>query len=98
MYLDGPARDRDERKAFFWIRRAALSGDRNAQYTLGQMYESGRGAPQNIVGAYVWYDIAVRSGNESARASINRLKQLLSNDEMAEAERHLLKLRRGREH
>ncbi len=97
LYLDGTARDRDERKAFFWTRRAALSGDRQAQYTLGQMYETGRGAPQSIVGAYVWYDIALASGNESARASITRVKQLLSSEEMAEAEQNLHKLRRARE-
>jgi len=37
LYLEGPERRRDERKAFFWTRQAALAGDRNAQYTLGQM-------------------------------------------------------------
>jgi predicted Ser/Thr protein kinase len=96
LYLEGPARDRDERKAFFWTRRAALSGDGNAQYTLGQMYESGRGAPHNLVGAVVWYQIALRSGNESSRASYERLKEQLSSDEMAEAEQQLHRLRRGR--
>jgi TPR repeat protein len=97
LYLDGPERARDERKAFFWIRRAALSGDRNAQYTLGRMYESGRGAAQNPVGAYVWYSIALSSGNESARAPFDRLKQVLSSEEITQAEQHLHKLRRGQE-
>ena len=96
LYLEGPARDRDERKAFFWTRRAALSGDGNAQYTLGQMYENGRGAPHNLVGAVVWYQIALRTGNESARTSYERLKEQLSSDEMAEAEQQLHRLRRGR--
>jgi hypothetical protein len=97
LYLDGPARDRDERKAFFWTRRAALSGDSNAQFTLGQMYEHGRGAPQNPVGAYVWYNIALASRNESARAPFERLKEMLTRDEMSEAEQHLHRLRRGQE-
>ena len=96
LYLEGPARDRDERKAFFWTRRAALSGDGNAQYTLGQMYENGRGAPHNLVGAVVWYQIALRTGNESARTSYERLKEQLSSDEMAEAEQQLHRLRQGR--
>ncbi|MBI5783099.1 MAG: protein kinase [Gammaproteobacteria bacterium] len=95
LYLDGPARERDERKAFFWTRRAALSGDRNAQYTLAQMYESGRGAARNLVGAYVWYNVALSSGNESARAPFDRLRHELSSDEMTEAEQQLHKLRRG---
>ena len=96
LYLDGPERARDERKAFFWTRQAALSGDRNAQYTLAQMYESGRGIPQSRVGAVVWYKIALGSGNESARAPFERLKDLLTSDEMTEAEQQLHRLRRGR--
>lgn len=96
LYLNGPARERDERKAFFWTRRAALGGDGNAQYTLGQMYESGRGAPHNLVGAIVWYHIALNSGNESARAPFERLKGQLSGDELAEAEQQVQRLRRGR--
>jgi predicted Ser/Thr protein kinase len=96
LYLDGPERARDERKAFFWTRRAALSGDHNAQYTLAQMYESGRGASHNLVGAIVWYNIALSSGNESARAPFERLKGQLSSDELAEAEQQLHRLRRGR--
>jgi TPR repeat protein len=95
LYLDGPERARDERKAFFWMRRAALSGDGNAQYTLAQMYERGRGAPHNLVGAIVWYNIALSSGNESARAPFERLKGQLSSDELTEAEQQLHKLREG---
>ncbi|MDE2090262.1 MAG: serine/threonine protein kinase, partial [Gammaproteobacteria bacterium] len=34
---DGPERARGERKAFYRIRRAALSGNHGAQYTLGKM-------------------------------------------------------------
>jgi predicted Ser/Thr protein kinase len=96
LYLDGPERARDERKAFFWTRRAALSGDGNAQFTLAQMYESGRGAPHNLVGAIVWYNVALSSGNESARAPFERLKGKLSSDELAEAEQQLQRLRGGR--
>ena len=51
LYLDGPERERDERKAFYWARRAALSGERDAQYTLGEIYESGRGVARNVVAA-----------------------------------------------
>ncbi|BAV34796.1 hypothetical protein SCL_2519 [Sulfuricaulis limicola] len=96
LYLDGPARARDERKAFFWTRQAALSGDGNAQFTLAQMYESGRGAPHNLVGAFVWYNVALSSGNESARVPFERLKEKISSDELAEAEQQLHRLRRGR--
>jgi TPR repeat protein len=59
------------------------------------MYETGRGAPHDRVGAIVWYNIALSSGNESARAPFERLKGQLSSDELAEAERQLHRLRGG---
>ena len=89
---------RDERKAFFWTRRAALSGDRNAQATLARMYESGRGVTQNKIGAYVRYSVAVTSGSEPAREALSRLKRDLSSDEIATAEQRPRLLRGGQEH
>jgi predicted Ser/Thr protein kinase len=96
LYLDGPARERDERKAFFWTRRAALAGDRNAQYTLGQMYEGGRGVTRDRVGAYLWYVVAVASGNELARPPAERLHAELSDDEKAEAKEQMRRIRQSR--
>jgi len=96
LYLDGPERARDERKAFYWTRRAALSGDPNAQYTLGRMYEAGRGVKPNVIGAYVWYKIAIASGSDMAREAHGNLVSNLSREQIAEAERQIEKLRRGR--
>lgn len=98
LYLDGPERARDERKAFYWIRRAALSSDRNAQYALGEMYERGRGVTRNVVGAYVWYSIATSSGNPLALEARDRLKHELSSEELAAAEQRLRKLLAGQQH
>jgi serine/threonine protein kinase len=98
LYLDGPERARDERKAFFWTRRASLAGDRNAQFMLAGMYESGRGVTQNKIGAYVWYSVAAASGSEPAREAFDRLKRNLSSDEIAAAEQRLRVLRGGQEH
>lgn len=94
LYLDGPERQRDERKAFFWTRRAALSGDRDAQYTLAQMYEVGRGVPKNRAGAIVWYKSAMDSGHVLARETFERLKRELSSEEISEAEKQFAKLHR----
>ena len=94
LYLEGPERKRDERKAFFWIRRAALGGDQNAQHTLALMYENGRSVTRNLVGAYVWYQIAQASGHEAARASFERIKSQLSSEEIAEGELQMQRLRR----
>lgn len=40
-------------------RKAAEQGDALAQFHLGQMYESGKGIPQNYVLAYAWLSVAV---------------------------------------
>lgn len=98
LYLDGPEHERDERKAFYWTRRAAFSGERGAQFTLGGMYEKGRGVARNVIGAYVWYSIAVNSGNLFAREARNRLKHELSSEELAAAEQRLRKLQADQEH
>lgn len=97
-YLDGPERADDRRKTFYWTRRAALSGDHGAQYKLGKMLESGRGVARNVVSAYVMYRVAAASGNQLAREASDRLKQELSSDEMATAERRLRKWRKNQEH
>ena len=97
LYLDGPQRARDERKALFWTRLAALRGDSNAQLTLAGMYEKGRGVSHNMISAYVWYSVAATSGSEPAREALNRVKRDLSSDELATAEQRLRLLRDGRE-
>ncbi len=98
LYLEGPERERDERKAFYWTRHAALNGDRGAQYTLGEMYEGGRGVTRNVVGAYVMYSLAASSGNQLALESRERLKQTLSSEELAAAEQRLRKRQSDQEH
>ncbi|EQD57551.1 Sel1 domain protein repeat-containing protein, partial [mine drainage metagenome] len=44
----------DYAKARKWWRLAAQQGDADAQYSLGQMYDSGHDVPQNYVKAYKW--------------------------------------------
>ncbi len=97
LYFDGPERARDERRAFYWTRRAALGGDSKAQYTLARMYENGRSVARNTIGAYVWYSVAAASGSEPAVDAVVRLKRELSSEEIAAGEQQLLKLRGNRE-
>jgi hypothetical protein len=40
-----------------WFHRAAEQGDAKAQNNLGVLYANGKGVPQDIVQAYVWFSL-----------------------------------------
>lgn len=63
---DGPAQSHVEAAA--WFRRAAEQGHPMAQLNLARLYETGRGVPQDLVVAHVWYNLAASGfelGDES---------------------------------
>ena len=43
-------------------RKAAKQGDACAQYWLGEMYRDGEGVVQDLVMAYVWFNMAATNG------------------------------------
>jgi TPR repeat protein len=49
------------------VRKMAEQGDAEAQFTLGQMYDSGDGVAQNYKQAAAWYRKAAEQGNDSAQ-------------------------------
>ena len=58
--------------------RAALQDWRDAKANLGAIYESGRGAPQDLKQALYWYNEAEeQESNEEVRLAIARLERLL---------------------
>ncbi len=42
-----------------WVRLHAQRGNTSYQYSMGSIYEEGRGVPQNYVLAYMWYTLAL---------------------------------------
>ena len=52
---------------------AAEKGDANAQYSLGNCYEYGKGVPKNEVEAAKWYRKAVEQGHEQAKKALDML-------------------------
>ncbi len=51
MYKEGRGVERDYTAALEWYRKAATEGDAEAQFTVGLMYDAGRGADQNYIKA-----------------------------------------------
>jgi TPR repeat protein len=76
MYYTGNSAPQDHKLAVAWFRKAAVQGHAEAQHALGLMYRYHvAGMPQDVVLAYMLWNLASASGNTNAteqRASIAR--------------------------
>jgi len=69
------------------FRPLAEQGEMVAQWSLGVMYERGRGVPQDSVQAYRWYTLAAAQGDDLAVKFQNLLEKSIPPDQIAEAQR-----------
>ncbi|TGV06746.1 sel1 repeat family protein [Alcaligenaceae bacterium 429] len=53
-----------------WFEKAAEQGLAQAQFSLGVMYDQGRGVPQNDAKAFEWYEKAAQQGDVDAQLSL----------------------------
>ena len=74
------------------IRAAAERGDTKRQFELGELYEFGFGLQQNRVPALTWYIVAAEGGHTVAAQRRDYLKQQLTADQVAAAEREAASL------
>lgn len=74
------------------IRAAAERGDPKRQFELGELYEFGFGLQQNRVPALTWYIVAAEGGHTVAAQRRDYLKQQLTPDQVATAEREAASL------
>jgi TPR repeat protein len=52
------------------VQLAAKQGNAVAQYLLGEMYDTGHGAPQNDKTAVKWYKLAAEQGDADAQSNL----------------------------
>ena len=52
---------------------ASYFGDPDAQYNLGRLYLSGRGAPKDAIQAARWFGLAADKGQRSAQAALGTM-------------------------
>lgn len=57
----------DNSTALQIFRPLAKNGNKEAQYHLGYMYQTGTGVVQSSVEAFKWYALAARQGHNSAK-------------------------------
>jgi localization factor PodJL len=86
-YFYGEGGAKNSTVAAQWFRKAADLGLVDSQYNLGRLYEQGLGVSQNAAEAYKWYLIASRKGDTESRNSAARVRDSLSPEARATAER-----------
>ena len=56
-------------EAVRWYRLAAEQGNARAHYNLGLMYGLGDGVPEDVVFAYMWFNLSEAQGFEGAKGN-----------------------------
>lgn len=54
--------NKEFKKAFIWLEKSALQGNRCAQFSLGNCYRKGKGVEQNYKKAFEWYEKSALQG------------------------------------
>ena len=82
LYHYGSGVRKDYGEAFRWDRKAAEQGNPVAQSELGSLYESGLGVAADNATAYKWYAMAGAQNNDEGRQGMERLRQLMTPEEL----------------
>ena len=86
-YESGTGTEQSFEKAFEWYNKAARQGFDLSQYKLGVMYANGEGVPRNDVLSFMWFNLAAAQGHERASENKKILRERMTTDQIAEAER-----------
>ena len=62
-------------------------GDCENLYKLGLIYSTGHGEGADLVQAHMWFNLAAARGSEAAKECRRELADMMSKDEVAEAQR-----------
>jgi len=79
--------ERDAKAAADWWRKAATRGDADGQAMLGAAYHLGSGVARDPVEAFAWLTRARNGGSPLAGQFFEAVRQALSREEIADAER-----------
>ena len=85
-YNMGHDAPQDGAEAFRWYQQAAEQGHAFAQLDLGYQHST-QGVLYDLVHAYMWFDLSAAQGTETAQESKDFLEQLMTREQIAEAQR-----------
>jgi TPR repeat protein len=87
MYYTGNSVPQDQKLAVTWFRKAAEQGHADAQHALGLMYRYHvAGMPQDVVIAYMLWNLAAASGNRNATEQRANIARQMSQEQLEEAQ------------
>jgi TPR repeat protein len=69
-YEKGRGVPQDYAQAAAWYRKAADTGDADAQFSVALMYEKGEGVPQDYAQAHLWYNLSASRAPEAKGRAI----------------------------
>jgi len=75
----------DYQEAAKWYRMAAVQGSTDAQFNLGILYSRGRGVPQDLVQAYVLFELASTNGDADAIESRDIVAEKMKPEQIKQA-------------
>ncbi|MBS9719616.1 sel1 repeat family protein [Tianweitania sp. BSSL-BM11] len=87
LYHNAIGVDREPHQAVYWWRKGAAAGDADAQAMLGAAYHMGAGTERDGVTALAWLIRAVNGGSTLASPFVGPVRESLSAEDIAEAER-----------
>jgi TPR repeat protein len=83
----------DYAQAQMWLRKGAEQGNSLAQSTLGFLYQTGKGVPQDFVQAHMWYNLSASDSqfahetDETSARMRDLVAAKMTPDQIAEAQR-----------
>jgi TPR repeat protein len=87
MYYTGNSVPQDQKLAVTWFRKAAEQGHAEAQHALGLMYRYHvAGMPQDMVIAYMLWNLAAASGNRNATEQRAIIARQMTQEQIEEAQ------------
>ena len=86
-YKNGEGVETNQVEAVKWFRKAGDQGDQLGQYMLGFAYQYGKGVASNLVEAHKWFSLAVAQDYDLAKKTQSEIRQQMTKEQLAEAER-----------
>jgi TPR repeat protein len=74
-HLRGIGVAKDDTKAVYWFRRAAVNGSASGQHSLGIMFDQGNGVARDPEEALRWYARAALQGHRGSSSMVRALEE-----------------------
>src|SRR3954454_4071395 len=68
------------------FRRLAEQGNAKAQNVLGVMLRKGKGVPKNPAHAHMWFSLAAKRGDATAKAELRQVSRTLTAQEISQSQ------------